>query len=265
MLEGFVDESLQGSQEACESPGLRAGTDLGWAFELKLQLPAAEAQEAEAWARQHLTPDPHGLHGVYRITSIYCDTAALDVFHRSPGFRRRKFRVRRYGSDTRLYLERKSKKGDKVRKLRTVVCPEELALLTSPDPVAGWGGEWFRQRIHRRSLQPTCRVGYQRTAFFGLAADSPIRLTLDRNLVGVPARDWEMLPLHEGHLLLPGSVLLELKFHVHLPGLFRDLLSRLPGQPVRGSKYRQCVQLCGLEPATNGHIRLPETATRERA
>ena len=50
----------------------------------------------------------------------------------------------------------------------------------------------------------------------------------------------------DGEPLLPGGVLLEMKFHVHLPELFRSLLPRLPLQQGRVSKYRRCVQVCGL-------------------
>ena len=55
-----------------------------------------------------------------------------------------------------------------------------------------------------------------------------------------------VLPPPYGQPLLPGGVLLELKFHVHLPQLFHDLLPLLPLQPARLSKYRRCIQLCGL-------------------
>ena len=38
---------------------------------------------------------------------MYCDTQALDVFHRTPGYRRRKYRVRRYDEAWDVHLERK--------------------------------------------------------------------------------------------------------------------------------------------------------------
>jgi len=231
------------SFEAVQSPGLRADRDLGPAFELKFRLTAAEAPVFEAWAWDQLRPDPHGQDGTYRVTSVYCDTPRLEVFHRSPGYRRAKFRLRRYGDDPKIFLERKTRRGDRVRKRRVEVRPEELGLLQS-EPNPAWAGDWFARRIRFRSLRPTCQVGYWRTAFFGQAGGSPVRLTLDRELVGLPAEHWLVPRLDEGVPLLPGGVLLELKFHVHLPPLFHELLPRLPIQEARVSKYRRCVELC---------------------
>src|SRR5687767_9052739 len=93
-------------QDRVVSPGLAADADgLGPAFELKFLLAHDQAAEVEAWAHRHLAPDSHGTAGRYRVTSVYCDTPGLDVFHRSPGYRRTKFRVRRYDGAARVFLE----------------------------------------------------------------------------------------------------------------------------------------------------------------
>jgi hypothetical protein len=246
MAEGLVGAAACGLPEAIESPGLGAGPVLGAAYELKFQLTPAEAHAIEAWARQHLTPDPHGQHGTYRITSVYCDTPRLDVFHRTEGYRRSKFRVRRYGTAERVFLERKSKKAGRVKKKRVEVHAAELPVLVGGEAPPEWVGAWFLQRVRRRSLLPTCCVAYHRTAFLGRAGGSPVRLTLDRDLVGMPVSAWDVPPLTVGRALLTDAVLLELKYHVAMPALFHDLLPRLPLQSARGSKYRRCIQLCGL-------------------
>lgn len=238
-------EPLPRSSEVV-SPGLGAGQGLGRAFELKFLLNAAQAGWIERWALEHLLPDAHGEQGRYNVTSLYCDTAGLDVFHRSPGFKRSKYRLRRYGIDERIYLERKTKRGDRVRKKRFEVRHDELHLLAAPIAPEQWSGRWFLERIHRRGLQPTCHIAYQRQAFFGMAGEHPIRLTLDRHLLGVPARDWHVPTAPQGLDLLPEGVLLELKFHLHMPTLFQELLPHLPEQPAHVSKYRRCVELCGL-------------------
>lgn len=72
-------------------------------------------------------------------------------------------------------------------------------------------------------------------------------MTLDRNIVGTLAEDWEPHPLDEGQTILPGGVLLELKFHQTLPHVFKELLLHLPLQQARVSKYRRCLQLCGAD------------------
>lgn len=267
------------------SPGLAAAEGLGAAFELKYQLDPDEAGRIEAWARQHLHPDRNGDGGKYRITSVYCDTPTLDVFHRSPGFRRSKLRLRRYDDAPRIFLEKKSKRGDRVTKMRTDVDPGELARLpdlmaptTAPamsiasmaiaDQADDWAGAWFGQRARRRGLRPTCCVSYRRTAFFGMAGDMPVRLTIDRDMVGTAAGDWSVPRIEDGHALLPGGLLLELKFHLHLPPLFRDLLGLLPGQLARASKYRRCVELCGISdgrPPAGADGVPPADASREVA
>jgi hypothetical protein len=237
------------------SPGLAAAHGLGDAFELKFKLTPQHAADLEAWARSHLTPDSHGDNGCYRITSVYCDTPHLDVFHRSPRFRRSKFRLRRYDGSSRIFLERKTKRGDRVRKLRCEIEDHHLPWLNGAVAPADWAGVWFMQRIRQRKLQPTACVSYRRTAFFGMDGGVPVRMTLDRDLVGIPASQWQVPHITSGHKLLPDAVLLELKFHVTLPPIFRELLQRLPNEPARASKYRRSVELSGLAgmiPQTKG-------------
>lgn len=231
------------------SPGLRAGAKAGPAFELKFELALDAAQSMKAWARRHLRPDPHGVDGSYQVASVYCDTPDFDVFHRSAGYRRSKLRLRRYGSAPVVFLERKLKKGDQVRKRRVQVVPEELARLAAcvsgAVPPEGWPAGWFLDQAVKKNVAPACRVGYRRTAFYG--ADG-IRLTIDESLRGAPVRGWEAPAVHDGLELLPGAALLELKFMGVLPDLFRGLLPGLPSRLAGVSKYRRCVRVCGLVP-----------------
>jgi hypothetical protein len=234
------------------SPSLvNAGSDQAEAFELKFHLPVESAARAEAWARQRLLPDPHGEGGRYLTTTVYCDTPALDVFHRTNGFRRSKYRLRRYGESSRIFLERKNRRGDRVRKRRDEVPGEELALLAGSDVSLDWPGWWFYRQLRFRELRPTCRIAYERTAFMGQLSTGPIRLTLDRDLRGVPAREWEVTPVEGGKALLPGGVILELKFRAALPPLFLELLSELPPSMGGVSKYRLCVQAWELAGGTS--------------
>jgi hypothetical protein len=256
MMETAIGDGLHDPQRQTLSPGL-ATRSLGPAFELKFQLTIAEAEFIENWARAHLSPDCHGADGFYRVTSVYCDTPRFDVFHRNAGYKRRKFRMRRYGDAMQVFLERKSKLGDRVRKKRVEVTRDELGRLAEAQTNPEWVGSWFHERILKRELRPTVRVSYERTAFFGHVG-APVRLTLDRNLIGAAASEWDIVPLHDGLPLLNGAVLLEMKYHINMPDLFRDLLPHLPAQPARLSKYRHCVRLCGLaEPAV-----LPEEERR---
>ena len=125
-----VPPSCNGVAEAV-SPSL-VPVDGVPAFELKFLLDPARAECVTAWARRHLSPDPHAdpaLGGAYRVHSLYLDTAGLDIYHRGDSYRRRKYRLRRYGAEPWLYLERKSRWGDRVAKRRTRVDEGEVGRL----------------------------------------------------------------------------------------------------------------------------------------
>src|SRR5262245_58191826 len=98
-------QALPAHAPAVLSPALQGAH--GPAFELKFHVSNTDAATIEQWARQILAPDVHGLDGRYSIRTLYCDTPALDVYHRSPGYRRSKFRLRRYGASEAVFLERK--------------------------------------------------------------------------------------------------------------------------------------------------------------
>src|SRR4051812_3391727 len=72
------------------------------AYEIKFLLDAERADRVEDWARRNLAFDPYGdpEHGnAYPIHTLYLDTPGRDMFRRTPGHKRHKFRVRRYGAE----------------------------------------------------------------------------------------------------------------------------------------------------------------------
>ncbi|HEY7427476.1 MAG TPA: polyphosphate polymerase domain-containing protein [Gemmataceae bacterium] len=227
--------------EEAASPSLVSVAGGGDAYEVKFRLTAREAEVAETWARKRLTPDPHGDDGVYRTTSLYLDTPFLDIYHKTPGYRRSKYRLRRYGSQQWVHLERKTRRGDRVRKRRDAVSLEDVPRLLD----AG-GGAWFAPQVRQRLLQPVCWIGYMRTAFLSAASGGPMRLTLDRDVVGTTALGWTVPDRVDGRPLLLGEVILELKFRASLPTLFHELLAVLPSRLAGVSKYGRCVEAWGL-------------------
>ena len=212
------------------------------AFELKFLVDETRAAEVEHWARQHLAGDPYGdpaLGGAYHTNSVYCDTPELDVYHRSAWYRRRKFRLRSYGSASDVFLERKTRRGDQVAKRRTSISATELSVLAGPTAEETWPAYWFHRRILKRRLAPACQILYRRTAFVGPNLDEGLRLTLDRDLNGALVDCWSMTTT-AGIPLLAGQVILEFKFRAALPACFKQLIAAMNLNPASVSKYRLC-------------------------
>jgi hypothetical protein len=218
------------------------------AFELKFQLPEEQARSVAAWARQHLNVDPYGvpeLDHAYRVHGLYFDTPALDVYHRSPGYKRKKYRLRRYGSGVLVFLEQKRKSAGRVAKRRVQVDEAELDRLRETPIELAWHGAWFHRRISVRKLQPSCLISYERQAYFGQNGEGPLRLTLDRRIRSQPADRWAVEEVADGRQILTEQVLLELKFRRHLPALFKGLMQDFSLTPGPLSKYRLAIQAMG--------------------
>ena len=94
------------------------------AREVKFVVEADMAGLIRQWARTHLDPDPHGggpFGDEYQTTSVYFDTDAFDVFHRRGSFGRSKYRIRRYGDEETVFLERKMRQPAVLAKRRTIL------------------------------------------------------------------------------------------------------------------------------------------------
>ncbi|HJZ93845.1 MAG TPA: polyphosphate polymerase domain-containing protein [Gemmataceae bacterium] len=233
-----------------ESPSLYRGDADTPAFEVKFVLTEAQAAEAERLLRPSLAADPHAdptLGGAYRVTSVYFDTAAFDVYRRSENYRRRKYRVRRYGTSPIAFLERKSKSDQEVEKRRTAIPLAELGGLDGAAPDE-WSGAWFVKQLRDRGLRPVCRISYSRVALVGSCPEGPIRVTFDRAARGLGARGLDPEPVADGPPLLHDEVVAEFKFLGAMPSVFKCVVERLRLNPRPVSKYRRCVEAAGLVP-----------------
>src|SRR5688572_30278953 len=97
--------------------------------ELKFVVDGALAHRIRDWARERLDADPHGggaWSDEYRVSSVYLDTEARDVFHRRGSYGRSKYRIRRYEQNPMVFLERKLRTGTRLAKRRTTI---DLGLL----------------------------------------------------------------------------------------------------------------------------------------
>ena len=211
-----------------------------FASEIKFLIPASASEQIRAWARTNLEPDPYGggpFNDSYHTASLYFDTDAGHVFHRRGSFGRSKYRVRRYGAADFVFLERKLRKPGVLVKRRTTVSLDSIHRLSAPTSHSDWPGEWFQRRLLLRQIKPVCQLSYARVARFARTADGPARLTLDEDLRVVPVSQ-PRFSSQEGAIVLPGHMILELKYRYHVPAIFKRLVEEFRLEPQRASKYR---------------------------
>ena len=241
-----ADAEREARIQRAQSPGLSGGpAGAAPAYEMKFLLAPGLAHEVESLLAPRMDRDPHAepeLNGKYRITTLYLDTAELDVFRRAGKHGRRKYRLRRYGDERVVYLERKLRRGDRVKKRRSRIDSADLELLADFQSPEGWPGEWFHQELTSQRLHPVCCIQYLRTAYVGADTEGPLRLTFDRMLRGEVCREWA-LPGHSCAAadLLAGQVICEMKFRGGMPVLFKNAVHELCLAPQGASKYRRCM------------------------
>lgn len=227
---------------SAESPALVRATETP-AYEVKFLLNEELAQRVVQCLLDSMQPDPHGdprTGGGYLVSSVYFDTKQHDVFHKNDGYRRKKYRIRRYGEGQTIFLERKSKKKS-VKKKRVAVPLESLPEILQRND--DWEGRWFTEQIERKLLVPNCVVTYERQALIGLAAEGPIRVTFDRHARGMKTDQPLPTPLlsrQEGIPLLGEEVITEFKFLGSMPVLFKTVIEELQLSVQGASKYRRC-------------------------
>jgi len=229
------------------SPSTVTRDNRQFAAEIKFLLTPALAAQVRDWARSRLAADPHagGEQGDgYSITSLYLDTDAFAVFCRRGSYQRSKMRVRRYGWEGPLFLERKLKTRGLLAKRRARVVLSDLARLDGTVH-RDWPGFWFHRRLQLRRLRPVCQITYERTARVAMTDHGPIRLTLDEGLRAVPVSGFAF-ETQPGAKILENCVILELKFLFQMPILFKDLVGEFCLNPTRFSKYRQAAAQLGL-------------------
>lgn len=255
------------------SPALASSQAKGAAaaYEIKCLIPRSLAEELERTLGSRMLVDPFAAKendGQYRITTLSTDTEDRDCFHRSPGYAKRKYRLRRYGSESRLYLEQKTRRGQRVNKRRVATTEFELQSVFAPtrctqqdaecrnttsfhtvtDEETLWDLHMFQNRIDSLNLRPVCLMSYQRRAWFAETDSGPVRWTLDRSLVGAEWTQWSF----DGcsalkPILQDDQVICEFKFSGGMPSLFKQVVHDYQITPGGFSKYRNCMsKLTGL-------------------
>ena len=241
----------EGSEQPSESGGLESpslfanGADGPPAFELKFLLNEERARAVEERAGSFLALDRYAdpnRGNAYPILSLYTDTPDFDVYRRSPALGGCKHRVRRYGDRGPIFVEQKTKTGDRVRKRRASADLASLAALAGSNPLPGWPGEWFQDGVKEQNLSPVCRIAYDRVAFLGTVEGGTVRITFDRNVRGDTESNWELGPVQSETKLLVGEVICEFKFRLAMPRPFKAIVEEFGLAPSAVSKYRRFMQ-----------------------
>ena len=227
------------------------------ACELKFVVEPDVAVKIRLWARTHLDPDANGLGPFgdeYQTTSVYYDTAAYDVFHRRGSFGRSKYRIRRYGDEQTVFLERKMRQPAVLAKRRTqpvarvalatdrADARRRVARLLVPSPrdgqaaAAGLSSRLFPdgtgRRAQRRTGPPDARLRP--------SGACPRAMFTFRSRSGVPAAMRGTAdPRVEVSAASP-------------PAIFRQLVEEFALTPQTASKYRLGVVALGLAVAQQG-------------
>ena len=214
-------------------------------YELKVVLSKSEAERVQAWSAQRLSPDPFGdAAGTYEVRTLYLDSPELEIYHRLGEDRGTKFRIRRYGKEGQVWLERKRRRGDRVKKQRASWPLEELTqLLSGRGTPLEWAGS-FQSVVCDRALAPVLLVVYPRSAFTG---EATARLTLDWGV-----KVWRMGPGDDPFdppgepIEVTQDVILELKYDGTMPAVFDEVLKMLGRDTGGFSKYSRGVEAAGL-------------------
>jgi hypothetical protein len=246
----MADEPLVNSRETRD-----------WAREVKFLVDAKLRDEIVAWSRENLGPDGNGSgdhKDEYSTTSLYFETPEFDVYRRKKSYGRAKFRARRYGMMDIVFLERKFRTERLLSKRRTTVPVAEVQKLADPVPDKTWPAYWFHRRILLRRLQPLTQMSYDRVARIGQAQYGPVRMTIDQNLRVLPMPDRAFIP-GVGLPLIEDKCIVEVKFRVELPAMFRQLTERFQLAPMSVSKYRIGLKVLDYAPQTKTDAKVPSS------
>ncbi|ODS59077.1 MAG: hypothetical protein ABS36_02740 [Acidobacteria bacterium SCN 69-37] len=206
---------------------------------MKFLVPAATAARILAWARTRLIADPHagGPTGdEYHTTTIYLDTDDRAVYQRRGSYGRSKYRIRRYGTAHLAWIERKLRTNTLLSKRRTVVGDTDLGDLIVPRTTGG-PTAWFVERVQARRLRPVCQVSYRRHALVGAGSHGPMRLTFD-DAIRAQWNETTIFAPDDGLPILADHVIVEMKYCVVMPAIFKEIVERFVLSPSPISKYR---------------------------
>ena len=186
--------------------------------------------------------------GTYLIRSLYFDDYDDRCLRENIAgvVPREKYRIRIYnGSMDRISLERKSKVSDKIRKLSTILTPEQYYILVDENAdktVKDEYPELMKKLLalyQSDRMKPKVIVEYERRPF--ICQTGNVRITFDRNLTSSSKLETFSDEKINGRPVMPtGLQLLEVKYDEFLPDYIYRTLQMSNLQLTSYSKYSLC-------------------------
>ena len=210
-------------------------------YELKYLLNKEQTEYLVESIKGHLVPDEYG---ATTIASLYYDTPDYRLIRDSlegPVFKE-KIRLRSYGAATAespVYLELKRKSDGIVYKRRVQSTISKVSDFFGKRINLSEGNQIDREincfRDFYKDLVPSCRIMFERTAYFEFNGD--LRLTIDRN-PRYRTNDMDLTNVTDGNALLPEDwTILEVKVQGAMPMWLAEILSKGKIYKTSFSKY----------------------------
>jgi SPX domain protein involved in polyphosphate accumulation len=215
-----------------------------------------------------MKPDNHGIDGKYALSSLYFDSPDRKFYwEKIEGIKfRRKLRIRRYvgveafAGDSPVFLEIKQRvnKVTQKRRLKLKYAEAMAFCVNGVVPVYKKCDQDLIEEIDTMlrmyELEPTVITSYDREAFDGDDYDLGLRVTFDTDI----SYSYKNLDLtknpHEGHMVSPDMVIMEIKVNERIPYWITELVSKHNFRLIRVSKYCQGLETSDAVPLSFYHI-----------
>ncbi len=215
--------------------------------EIKYLLDMKAYHAVKAAVSSVISADSHSKNGGYPIRSLYFDDMYGTAFNeKESGVQfRQKYRVRIYGDDGVIKLERKEKLGNYISKQSATVTKEQFYGICEGDAAFLLSGSDMERdmfsEIRTKRLAPAVIVDYYREAF--VCAEGNVRITFDTELeAGVNTADIFSDSVMSFPCYDHGMLLLEVKYDDYLPLYIKNALQAGSFTPTAFSKYVTCRQ-----------------------
>ena len=221
---------------------------LRYRHELKYDISYFDYLALRGRLRAAMQSDPHAIHGIYLIRSIYFDNYKDKALREKIDgvARREKFRIRYYNNDfSVISLEKKMKINNLCMKASARITEEECRKILDGDTefmLSHKDGlvREFYAKIKNELLRPRVLVSYVREPYIYTAGN--VRVTFDSNIRSTVYHNkfLEEKVTDIGVGDVPGRMILEVKYDDFLPDVISDIIQLGECEHVAFSKYGAC-------------------------